>query len=669
MHTERSRNLLAKLLEPLGVLATALFASAGVAILGIVGLWQRRGHLRLAWLWLWLGFFVPLFVISLISINRTGLTFVATLLPVCLLASFALQVRRQAAARGLVAALLVLLTAFVTDYLASAHVWQHPGFHAIGRSFEQVAGNEVRDGGTRVWSLPDGATSMRLQFEARHSSGASGWAWLSSIPDLQPERLVEDEATLTRATFPENGDPYLMRTFDLGEPAAGKTFRATVTLRSEKPVPSRARRGIWLMTWGAGSSSGTLPVALTDAWRTFEFRWTAPDGARDPVMRLVLNDFNGLTIEIKDARLEELRDGTWHRLDPLSPTGAGISLDWLGRPDSHRSSLRFLPTDTWQTYSLDIDSETLTDAERVIGKVELEPGLGVELRGFSLVTSVPDDRQPHPVPVHQRRSLWFGHPNNAGHLTLVTGLAALLVLRSGWQGLLAVLLALASMAFTGSRTAWLAGLVGLLWLLWFACRTREHIWVYGALAAAGGLALAFLGLEGLGRLRVVGIENNLSRPEIWRVAWSALTEHPWTGVGPGPETFSAYLSSAYGGAAPELVPNAHNLWLIFASEYGVFGLAAVLWLTLGLAWLGWQWGRWRGIAFVLPLFALNFYDYSLFSWWILFLVILGLNQLERDPHNSLLPVSQPKQETNPQTAKHRVGQPHPEPDLDYPLDR
>jgi O-antigen ligase len=228
---------------------------------------------------------------------------------------------------------------------------------------------------------------------------------------------------------------------------------------------------------------------------------------------------------------------------------------------------------------------------------------------------------------------------------------------------------LEAMESTGSRIAWLAGLVSLPWLLWFACRPRERPWVYGALVAAGGLVLALVGLEGLGRLRIVGIENSLSRPEIWRVAWQALTEHPWTGVGPGPESFNAYLSSAYGGAAPELVPNAHNLWLIFASEYGVFGLAAVLWLTLGLLWLGWRWGRWRGIAFVLPLFSLNFYDYNLFSWWILFLVILGLNQLVRDPQDAFLPVPQPKQEAKPQTAKHHVGQPRPEPDLDQPLDR
>jgi hypothetical protein len=642
MRTKLSPDRVVPWLESLGVLATALFASAGVAILGFVKLWQRQGRLRPAWLWLWPGFFLPLLGVSLASGEWTGINFVASLLPTCLLASFALQVGRKAAAKGLMASLIILGSAFLADYLSSTYIWQRPGFHAFHHTLGQLVDRELPDRGKRAWALPAGTTSLRLQLKARRSSGESGWDWHHSTPDLKLEHVGTGESALTRATFPEIGDPYLMRTFRLGESAGGKSFRATVRLRSEIPVPAIGRRGIWLMTWGPGSSSGSLPVALTNAWQTFTFVWTAPTSSKDPVIRLVLNDFNGLAIEIESARLEELRDGTWHTLEPLSPTGASISLDWPGRTDTVRSNMNFLPTDTWQMYSLDIDSEALSNAERVTAQLALEPGLGVELREFSLTTSTPSDLQPRPLPIRQRRSLWFGHPNNAGHLTLVTGLVALLTLRSGWAGLVAVLLTLFGMASTGSRTAWLTGLVGLPWLLWFTCKPRDRLWVFSVLVAAGGAVLAILGLDGLGRLRVVGIENNLSRPEIWRVAWKALTEHPWIGVGPGPQSFNAYFMSVLGGGAPEFVPNAHNLWLIFASEYGVFGLAAVLWLTLGLTWLAWRWGRWRGLAFVLPLFALNSYDYSLFSWWILFLVILGFNQFEGGRPSAAQPAQQQK---------------------------
>jgi hypothetical protein len=616
-------------LESLGVLATSLLASVGVAILGLVKLCQRQGRLRPAWVWLWLGFFLPLLGVSLAQADHAGLAFVVTLLPICLVASFALQTRRRAAARGLLCALILLVGAFLADYLASSSVWQRSGFHRIGDSFGQIVNAPRVGSGTRYWSLPGGTMSLELSLEARHTMGNSGWAWRTFTPSVRLERLTEGDDVFTLASFPQNGDPYLMRTFHLGEPTGGKTFRATVTLRSQTPISAQGARGIWLQVSGPSGDFSALPVELGELWRTYVHSWTIPGEARDPVIRLILNNFNGHSIGIKDVRLEELRNGQWHRLEPLSPTGTSLTLDWQGRPHNLRSILHFLPTGDWRTYRLNIDSDTLRHADRVTAQLAIEPGLGVEVRKLSLSAAASAGRQPSPVPVRQRRSLWYGHPNNAGHVALVTGLAALLALRSGGPALVAVLLALGGMAFTGSRTAWLAGLGGLPWLLWFACRPRERLWVYPVLAAVGGVALAFLGLEGLGRLRVVGIENSLSRPEIWRVAWQALTEHPWTGVGPGPENFSSFFAAAYGGVVPEFVPNAHNLWLIFASEYGVFGLAAILWLTGGLTWLAWRWGRWRGIAFVLPVFALNFYDYSLFSWWVLFLVILGFNQLKR----------------------------------------
>jgi hypothetical protein len=616
--------------ESFGVLATALFASVGVAILGFVQLRQRQRRLGFVWLLLWLGFFLPLLGVSLASGHPTGLVFVATLLPTCLLASFALQIRPTSAATGLIGALIVLWIAFVTDYVASAYVWQQPGFQEIGDSFEQLVTRELPTSGTRAWAVPPETTALRLELEARVTSGQFGWGWHTNKPAVGLERIGNGESAFTRAAFPITEDPYLMRTYNLGESSAGKTFRAVVTLRSQSPVKRSPTRGIWLDVWGPGGGLSVLPVSLDNSWQTFTHQWTAPDTAADPIIRLILNDFNGHNIEIREAVLEEFRNGSWHQLVPLSPTAAEIELNWPGRPRASHSSVQFPSDDQWQKYVLDLEGETLSNARMVTAKLVVDPGLSVEVRNLTLSGTAQSGQHPYPVPHRQRRSLWFGHPNNAGHVTLAVGLAALLAVSSGWQGFVAVLLALTGIAFTGSRTAWLAGAVGLPWLLWLACRPRERVWVFGALAAAGGLAFAFVGLDQLGRLRVVGIENTLSRPEIWRAAWQALIEHPWTGIGPGPDSFNAYFASAYGGVPPEFVPNAHNLWLIFASEYGVFGLAAVLWLTLGLVSLAWQWGHWRGIAFVLPLLALNLYDYSLFTWWILFMVILGFNQLKGD---------------------------------------
>ena len=75
----------------------------------------------------------------------------------------------------------------------------------------------------------------------------------------------------------------------------------------------------------------------------------------------------------------------------------------------------------------------------------------------------------------------------------------------------------------------------------------------------------------------------------------------------------------------ELVSHAHNLWLSLSSRYGVFGVAAALWLSVTLPMLAWRVGRWYGLALVLVLAALNTVDETLFHTTTLLLFALGLH--------------------------------------------
>lgn len=182
----------------------------------------------------------------------------------------------------------------------------------------------------------------------------------------------------------------------------------------------------------------------------------------------------------------------------------------------------------------------------------------------------------------------FGiHKNAAGSL-LSYGLIATLGLRLAAPGrragrwlAVAGLAALAGLAFTGSRGAWVGTLVALATVV--AMRRPGLVWpVASVTAVVVALFLLILPPETLGQ--EVGIHQRFStaavRAETWHQGVQAIAAHPLLGVGAG--NFVARVA----GRVLQVDPN--NLFLLTWAETGLPGLALLLWFLGGCLRLAWR---------------------------------------------------------------------------------
>ena len=114
-----------------------------------------------------------------------------------------------------------------------------------------------------------------VQLEARLVSGQPAWDWFRSDAAFILERQPGRDYPHTRVRVPEavpgDGQPYLMRTFDVGEPLGGRIFRVLLDLRrapvgadvttpsevvpstseilSGSPIGGRDCQGVLLQAW------------------------------------------------------------------------------------------------------------------------------------------------------------------------------------------------------------------------------------------------------------------------------------------------------------------------------------------------------------------------------------------------------------------------------------
>lgn len=125
----------------------------------------------------------------------------------------------------------------------------------------------------------------------------------------------------------------------------------------------------------------------------------------------------------------------------------------------------------------------------------------------------------------------------------------------------------AAVLLTASRGGVLAALAGVAAFLVLQRPTRRRLLLAGVVVAFG---MGVLALVSGGSVRVRG--------DVWGAAAHIVATHP-LGVGPG--RAGALLDAAIPG--PEAFQHAHDLWLNWAVEAGLPGLAAVLGLTVGAA--------------------------------------------------------------------------------------
>ncbi len=183
-------------------------------------------------------------------------------------------------------------------------------------------------------------------------------------------------------------------------------------------------------------------------------------------------------------------------------------------------------------------------------------------------------------------------PNDFGLiLTLSIPLALYLALRSRgrmrWLYYAAVLVAIAAIFLTASRTALIATFVAFTFVLWTWREAGRSHKIAGALLLVLLPAGLYQGAPAASRERLATIANELTRgtihnrTTIWKTGLKVLKRHPVAGIGSGayPEAVRPWLGTP---GVPGHYYVAHNTFLSVLVETGVigFGLYALLLGTL-----------------------------------------------------------------------------------------
>lgn len=588
----------------------------------------RRGHL-----WVWGGTFGLIVARYFVAEQWTFLW--QTLLQAALIiaASLVLRSRPRNVARGIVLALVLLVSLAIGERLMLARSWQVDDERLEYETGLLVGQDSVRESPVyRLWDVPAGANNMTLSFDARYLSGPRGWYWQTIPRDTPIEYHPSDLAgsDFTRITFAEDGDPYALQRFDMLEGVTGRRFRVSVQLRTVEPLAEDDDNVGRVYLFAGANNARWGRAGLGPAWRTISYEWDVPGDANvnstsEPIS-IILNDFNGLIVDVRRATLEVLSDDTWTPVGVAEDTGATVELTQRG--EDPVASLRFMPQADWQRFELTSPVSEGVNGE-LLGLLRLEPHLAMQTRNVTLDT---DTGRAQPLPHTRRQALWYAQPNLLGHTLAVA--TVLVVLTSSSPLLLAsgIILGFVGIWLTGSRAAYGATLLGVFWLAWLRL-PRQRRW-YLLAAAALLVAVAFGFQTQLGRLQVFGVDVRTSRVMIWRTAVQGFLSAPWLGLGDNtPADFAAGIPARGFQAfwqethptSQELVSHAHNVWLSLSSRYGVFGVAAALWLSVTLPLLAWRVGRWYGLTLVVVLAVLNTVDETLFHTTTLLLFALGLH--------------------------------------------
>ncbi len=562
--------------------------------------------------------------------------------------------------------MLLLLGGGVLERELSRYDWQVSDkaglWSALGR------GDEVSGYGFRSWRAPDkdaadgGAVApATLTTEIRRVAGKPAWDWFRSDPGfvLEPESGKDYPHTRVQvpAAQPGAGPPYIMRTFDTGEPLGGRIFRVLLDIRRTpperrktageavretaaidtrpgdivrgKPIGGRQCSGLLLQAWGYRGGGRCLSLTLSDTWTRYSLSWRVPEAVDATVVRALLSGFAGETFDVRRVRLFTAKK----ELGPLLPQGGALNLTWGGRSEA-QAGRTFVPTPEWQAFNFEVERSR---GNTITAHLFTASGLVLETRNVTLIGA---DGQKLPEAVSSnRQTIIFGDPNLAGHTLGTLGLA-LVALSSLPLGVVAAVLTGVGLVLTGSRAALVGvafGMAGLLWLR-LPKRGRLGFTVLG-LVLLGGVGALW---PRLSALRLFSFGEVTARSDIWRGALEAFLTHPLRGL--GTSGFPAYWAETHGG---EAVQHAHNVWLEFASSYGVLGLLSVTALTLGVSVLAWRWGGARALAFVGGVLLMNVFDTTLFYAGVLFTLFLTLgaqrrltpyrvpvhNTVRPDPHN------------------------------------
>ena len=498
--------------------------------------------------------------------------------------------------------------------------------------------------GRGQWSFAVGQTGaadevVTVSFEASAEPVSLDTGWLRSHVDYRTTTEHDALGPYTRVVTPEAEGAYLRKVFPTDAPVGGSTFRLTWSFRSLLEFEPGTCRGVVLHAGlrevgRAGVSCQAVRPSVD--WERYDIVWHPPESITDTRVNVDLREMEGIPFDIRGVALYRLEPAGWRALGPSIPDVPYASVAYVS--ESGREFQIGLTPLAVAPRQLPHELRALVpaDASRLIVRAHVGSHGSEDARSLTMsnVRAERADgerlRSLHPGDVTTRRQrLLSPHPNLAGHSAAVLGVGLAATALTAKGGLLAVPAALTVIWATGSRAALLGATLG--WLLWLVTapsvrHSRRGVLVALALFATTVVALGWFG--SLGRLQSFDEGTELVRTGIWSTAWEALRASP--SVGSTPAQRSSLFDAAVAIPGATTVGHAHNLWLEFGSLYGLLGLAAAGWLSVALTWRAWAWGRWAGVALLVPLAIGQVIDYTVFYVGVLLPTIAWLEVMRRD---------------------------------------
>lgn len=325
-----------------------------------------------------------------------------------------------------------------------------------------------------------------------------------------------------------------------------------------------------------------------------------------------------------DLRAAPLRPRSARRAEERGPASITVEAAWPDDDADGRVQERLLVGDAWASTSFVVDASDVGAAPFLIVRLYLPPDVPVLVRDVVVVAASPNGSPPVSAVGEWRATLFYGSRNLLGHSAAVAALAVLAVARSSAGRLLGVAPFLALVATTGSRSAWLGLLIGgaLIALARSSGSTlRERLmWWLVPIGSTVGLAIAWT-------MRASLLEGQTPRLEIFAAAWRAFLNNPWRGLSGRYADFGDYWQRAAPGGSDEVVTHAHNLWLAAAVDYGVLGMVATVWLTLGFLVVAWRLGGRVGLGLVVGALVMATMDVSFLFIGVQLPLLWGLHAM------------------------------------------
>lgn len=233
----------------------------------------------------------------------------------------------------------------------------------------------------------------------------------------------------------------------------------------------------------------------------------------------------------------------------------------------------------------------------------------------------------------------FGTPNYHALLTVpIIVLLMGVVLRERYFRLwfiAAIVVNLLALYFTFSYGGYVALAAGIAVLGLLSRAYRKYVMIIGAIVVVIGLSQ--IGTDKFRRLSdFSGRSSSHVRVQIWQASWRIIREHPFIGVGPG------NYEPAYREAIPHivfpplewLVALPHNFALAIASQTGVLGVIAFVWLLIIFFRVAWKNKTFRSpiVAAMIALLIHGFVDTPYFKndLALLFFVLVALTLISRE---------------------------------------